>query len=171
MTTISNKVHRIELLACPKSKKCVTLLLHNPFNKVYLTTAVELFLQNSKDLRMSSRGSCRHSHRDYSLYSWCISHGRLNCNKGSLTRPNLFVVDILNIQVQNIFNIHVQDILAHPRSHRARGCTHSNVHHSLRRSCPSAPFDHHHICQIMLTFLLTLVRKRWSLLCSYLDTK
>ena len=150
---------------------CVSSLLPSPFNKVFVTTAVGLFLQNSKDLRMSSRGSCRHSHRDYSLYSWCISHGRLNCNKGSLTRHNLFVVDILNIQVRDILNIQVHDILAHPRSHRAHGCTHSNVHHSLRMSHPSAPYDRHHICQIMFVYLLTLVRKRWSLLCSYLDAK
>ena len=49
------------------------------------------------------------------------------------------MVDILNIQVQDILNIQVRDIFAHPRSHRARGCTHSNVHHSLRMSRPSAP--------------------------------
>ena len=84
-------------------------------------------------------------------------------NKGFLTKHNLFVVDILNIQVR--------DILAHPRSQRARGCTHSNAHHSLRMSRPSAPYNRHHVCQIMSVYLLTLVLKRWSLLCSYLDTK
>ena len=63
------------------------------------------------------------------------------------------MVDILNIQVQDILNIQVRDILAHPRSHQAHGCTHSNVRHSLRMSRPSAPYDRHHICQIMFIYL------------------
>ena len=93
---------------------------------------MELFLQNWKDLRMSSRSSCRHSHRDYSVIVGVFHMEDWTAKiNGSLTRHNLFAVDILNIQVQ--------DILPHPRSQQARGCTHSNVHHSLRMSRPSAP--------------------------------
>ena len=52
---------------------------------------------------------------------------------------------------------------------QAHGCTQNSVHHTLRMSRPSAPgggfFDY---CS---RSCLTRVRKRWSLLCSYLDAK
>ena len=52
---------------------------------------------------------------------------------------------------------------------QVHGCTQSSAHHTLRMSRPSAPggggFDY---CS---RSCLTRVRKRWSLLCSYLDAK